>query len=53
MNRSKPCQLGVLMGLSPRQSRDLNSISNFTNFGLDGGLTGRFNINAVCDAELV
>ncbi len=41
------------MGLSPRQSRDLNSISNFTNFGLDGGLTGRFNINAVCDAELV
>ncbi|TAE03439.1 MAG: hypothetical protein EAZ98_00410 [Oscillatoriales cyanobacterium] len=34
-------------------SRDLNSISNFTNFGLDGGLTGRFNINAVCDVELV
>lgn len=34
-------------------SRDLNSISNFTNFGLDGGLTGRFDINGVCDAELV
>jgi hypothetical protein len=33
--------------------RDLNSISNFTNFGLDGGLTGRFNLNGVCDAELV
>lgn len=45
---------GQFVRVSARNgSRDLNSISNFTNFGLDGGLTGRFNINAVCDVELV
>lgn len=34
-------------------SRDLNSIANFTGFGLDGGLTGMFNLNGLCDVELV
>ncbi|MBE9142409.1 calcium-binding protein [Planktothrix mougeotii] len=45
---------GQYVSVSARSgSRDLNSIANFTNFGLDGGLTGRFDINGVCDVELV
>lgn len=33
-------------------SRDLNSIANFTNFGLDGGLRDG-PISSYCDVELV
>ncbi|MBE9161095.1 calcium-binding protein [Tychonema sp. LEGE 06208] len=57
--RNKPNAFGdcITSGQSVRVSarngnRDLNSISNFTNFGLDGGLRDG-PISSYCDVELV